>query len=101
MFICGVSCPKASSQLSTGVVHPKAEPQQSSPAIDPDEDTQDAPEDFAHYGSDEYIEGSLDGADSNASPGLHKCPFCLRTYLSAVLLEKHRCPGRPEKRSPT
>ncbi|KAH7975451.1 hypothetical protein HPB52_001780 [Rhipicephalus sanguineus] len=95
-----VSYPKASPQLSTGVVHPKAEPPRSPPAIDPDEDTQDAPEDFARSGSDEYIEGSLDGADGNAlaSPAQHKCPICLRTYLSAVLLEKHKCPGRPEKR---
>ncbi|KAH7964021.1 hypothetical protein HPB51_027738 [Rhipicephalus microplus] len=90
--------PKAFSQLSAGVVHSKAETHHSPLTIDSDEDTQDAPENFGHCGSDEYIEGSLDGADFNVPPGQHKCPVCLRTYVSPVLLEKHKCPGKPEKR---
>ncbi|KAL3199543.1 hypothetical protein MRX96_043876, partial [Rhipicephalus microplus] len=91
--------PKAFSQLSAGVVHPQAETHHSPLTIDSDEDTQDAPENFGHCGSDEYIEGSLDGADFNVPPGQHKCPVCLRTYISPVLLEKHKCPGKPEKSS--
>ncbi|XP_075730061.1 uncharacterized protein LOC119185447 [Rhipicephalus microplus] len=90
--------PKAFSQLSAGLVHSKAETHHSPLTIDSDEDTQDAPENFGHCGSDEYIEGSLDGADFNVPPGQHKCPVCLRTYVSPVLLEKHKCPGKPEKR---
>ncbi|XP_037555125.1 zinc finger protein 1 homolog [Dermacentor silvarum] len=91
---------KASSQASTEKVQSKAEPPQSPVVIVPDEDTLDALDDSIQSCSDEYVEGSVDAADYNALslPAQHKCFVCLRTYFSAVLLEKHKCPGRPEKK---